>query len=337
MRYYNNCSKCGKYKRVRNYKKKGRLICANCIRREKVEFCSICNIKKPVNKRINGKPICSACTKGKIIGKCVKCKNIKKLEYRNKTICSACYKKENKKRCDVCGKIHCVNSIIKGLNYCSGCAKKINKELCSICKKLKIVSYRKNEKPICENCRISEKKEICYKCKKEKRVYSRNENNHPVCPKCGIKNKKCSQCGRTAPAVENINNNILCYRCYCKKKYLNEIDYNIKTKIRTSFYSALKNYSKTGKIWSIKKYGINIESIIRKLGESPGKNYHIDHIFPCKAFNLSNLFEIWACWHPDNLQWLEASKNIEKGYKYNKKKFEKYINSKKQEYKVLKK
>jgi len=87
------------------------------------------------------------------------------------------------------------------------------------------------------------------------------------------------------------------------------------------------NYSRTGKIWSIKKYPIDMKSIIEKLGIPPqdGKKYHIDHILPINAFDHNDLKMIKLCWHPDNLQWLEASENVKKFNKYDLKEFDKYI------------
>jgi hypothetical protein len=44
------------------------------------------------------------------------------------------------------------------------------------------------------------------------------------------------------------------------------------------------------------------------------------------AFDLENQEHIKLCWHPNNLQWLEASENMSKGDKYNEELFEEYVN-----------
>jgi len=96
-----------------------------------------------------------------------------------------------------------------------------------------------------------------------------------------------------------------------KIRYDNDIVFKIKKLIRRQFRSALRLYTKNGKTKILKEYGINIQSIFEKLGNPPqdGKFYHIDHIFPVSAFDLNNPEHIKLCWHPNNLQWLEASEN----------------------------
>lgn len=44
--------------------------------------------------------------------------------------------------------------------------------------------------------------------------------------------------------------------------------------------------------------------------------WHIDHIIPCAAFDLSDEFEQRACFHYSNLQPLWAYDNIGKSDKY---------------------
>ena len=97
--------------------------------------------------------------------------------------------------------------------------------------------------------------------------------------------------------------------------------------IRTSVSNAFRKQG-LSKNKKLNKYGIDTQLIIEKLGTPPqdGKSYHIDHIFPVSAFDLNNPEHIRLCWHPDNLQWLESIKNIKKSDKYNKEKFEKYLN-----------
>lgn len=109
---------------------------------------------------------------------------------------------------------------------------------------------------------------------------------------------------------------------------LNDNNFKISSLIRTSFRKALKIYSKSGKTKILKEYGIDIKSIVEHLGQPPqdGKKYDVDHIFPITAFDLDNPEHIKLCWHPDNLQWLEKSKNCSKGNEYNEKLFKIYLN-----------
>ncbi len=114
-----------------------------------------------------------------------------------------------------------------------------------------------------------------------------------------------------------------------RKRYeLNDNNFKISTLIRTSFRKALKIYTKSGKTKILKEYGIDIKTIVEHLGNPPqdGRKYHIDHIFPVSAFDLNNPEHIRLCWHPDNLQWLEESKNCSKRNKYDEKLFKIYLN-----------
>ena len=46
--------------------------------------------------------------------------------------------------------------------------------------------------------------------------------------------------------------------------------------------------------------------------ENYGKVWHIDHIIPCRAFDLSRVDEIKRCFHYTNLQPLCAIENMRK-------------------------
>lgn len=112
-----------------------------------------------------------------------------------------------------------------------------------------------------------------------------------------------------------------------RRRYKTDIAYQIKARISGHFKYCLDVYTKTGKTQQMKKYGIDVNSIIKKLGNPPqdGKIYHIDHIFPVSAFDLNNPEHIKACWHSSNLQWLEESKNLLKRNNYDKNEFQKYL------------
>jgi hypothetical protein len=112
-----------------------------------------------------------------------------------------------------------------------------------------------------------------------------------------------------------------------RKKYHTNQSFRINRLIRRRFKLALELYSKNGKTQALKEYGIDIKSIVEHLGNPPqdGKVYHIDHIFPVSAFDLNNPEHIKLCWHPNNLQWLEASENMSKGDNYDEIEFKKYL------------
>ena len=115
---------------------------------------------------------------------------------------------------------------------------------------------------------------------------------------------------------------------YVNNKYKFNDEFKITTIIRNSFRHYIKLYSKSGKIKSVFKYGIDIKAIVEKLGTPPndGKVYHIDHIFPVSAFDLNNPEHIKLCWAPENLRWLEANENLSKSNKYDLNEFQEYVN-----------
>ena len=59
--------------------------------------------------------------------------------------------------------------------------------------------------------------------------------------------------------------------------------------------------------------------------ENYGTVWHIDHIIPCAAWNLTNEFENMCCWNYRNLQPMLASENQSKHDKYETKDKDEYI------------
>lgn len=88
-------------------------------------------------------------------------------------------------------------------------------------------------------------------------------------------------------------------------------NFAIADRLRRSLNHALTKYSKTGKIISSKKYGLNWELLIDHLKPFPDKlnNFEIDHIIPLHSFNLDNPEQIKKAFAPENLQWLTRSEN----------------------------
>ncbi len=111
---------------------------------------------------------------------------------------------------------------------------------------------------------------------------------------------------------------------YKNEKKKNDINYLIKTKLRTRLSQALKRNQKFGKTLnllgcSIEQFKIYLESQFTK-----GMNWdnygiygwHIDHKKPCAKFDLSKPSEQYKCFHYSNLQPLWAIDNLKKGSKY---------------------
>ena len=93
--------------------------------------------------------------------------------------------------------------------------------------------------------------------------------------------------------------------------------YAIVDRLRRSLNHAMKKYSKTGKIMSSKKYGIDWKEIIESLKPFPEKieRFEIDHIIPLCRFNLTKEGEIKKAFSPLNLQWLTREENRKKNGK----------------------
>lgn len=106
-----------------------------------------------------------------------------------------------------------------------------------------------------------------------------------------------------------------------KKRKVEDIEFNLKCRIGTLLRVAFKKYTKTGKIMSSKKYGIDYKAIIEHLKPFPKdlSKYHIDHIKPLCSFKFvnpdgsTNVEEIKKAFAPENHQWLLAEENIRKG------------------------
>ena len=80
----------------------------------------------------------------------------------------------------------------------------------------------------------------------------------------------------------------------------------------------MKQYSKTGKVTSASKYGINYKKIIEYLKPFPKdiENYEVDHIIPLSWFDFNNPKEIKWAFAPENHQWLLEEKNGSKGNRF---------------------
>lgn len=94
-------------------------------------------------------------------------------------------------------------------------------------------------------------------------------------------------------------------------------EYAIADRLRRSLNHAMTKYSKTGKIMSSKKYGINWKKIIKSLKPFPEniRKFEIDHITPLCEFDLTKNDEVKKAFSPSNLQWLTIEENRAKSGK----------------------
>lgn len=95
-------------------------------------------------------------------------------------------------------------------------------------------------------------------------------------------------------------------------------EFAIADRLRHSLRHALAKYSKTGKIMSSSKYGLNWKEVIESLKPFPVnlKDFEIDHIIPLCKFNLTKNEEIKKAFSSSNLQWLTREENRRKSGNY---------------------
>ncbi len=103
-----------------------------------------------------------------------------------------------------------------------------------------------------------------------------------------------------------------------KKKWRTNKNFNIRMRLGNLLRCALNRYTKTGKVKTSKKYGINYKAIMEYLKPFPEdlSNYEIDHRKPLCSFNLEDSEEIKKAFAPENHQWLTIHENRSKGGRY---------------------
>ena len=110
-----------------------------------------------------------------------------------------------------------------------------------------------------------------------------------------------------------------------KDKMINDFHYRLNLRLRARIRLALK-VVKTEKHFKTKELiGCSVEQLKEHLEKQfkPGmswmnygyRGWHIDHIKPCKAFNLTDPEQQKQCFHYSNLQPLWAQENMSKGSK----------------------
>ena len=126
-----------------------------------------------------------------------------------------------------------------------------------------------------------------------------------------------SKKGRSAAKERRQSNK---YKEWNHRQFTEHTQYAIGCTLRSHVRHALNHYSKTGKIMSSKKYGIDYGAIIKHLGLHPNNlgikgEFHIDHIIPLSSFDLNDLEQIKIAFAPENHQWLTARENLVKSAK----------------------
>lgn len=104
-----------------------------------------------------------------------------------------------------------------------------------------------------------------------------------------------------------------------RERYQNNMAFKMICRLRSRLYMALKHGSKKhGKTKEL--LGANIDDVKSFIEEQfqegmTWDNIHIDHMMPCKSFDMNNKLEQQKCFHYTNLQPLLANKNLQKSAK----------------------
>lgn len=198
-------------------------------------------------------------------------------------------------------------------------------------KKYNQVYYKKNKKKL--RLKVKEwARKNKQKIRLQKREYSRRDYvkekakryyNKPDVKKKRIKRLKKYTSSKKFKERSKQKEDTFEYKAV-RKAYRKIPEVQMKIRLRARVYNALKYYTKTGKIMSSKKYGVDYKNIIEYLKPFP-KNlskYHIDHIKPLCSFNFinkggsTNLEEIKKAFAPENHQFLLAEENLKKSGRY---------------------
>jgi hypothetical protein len=110
---------------------------------------------------------------------------------------------------------------------------------------------------------------------------------------------------------------------YMKNRYNNDLQFKVKSNIRTRFYHTLKGTTKKSSVLVL--LGCEIDFFIKYIAEkflpemtweNHGEIWEIDHILPCASFDLTILEEQQKCFHYTNLQPLFSTTEIAESFGY---------------------
>ena len=196
------------------------------------------------------------------------------------------------------------------------------------------------------------KESYCHKCEKILKISEFNKNTTNRCRKCAQKveavcrrkrgqqialnyninlneERRCSKCRKVKHIKEYYKGVIDCKPCrekIIKERKKTDIQFRVATKLRNNLSGALsrRNNSKTSSTFDL--LGCTINEFINYMEDlfAPGMtwdnhglySWHIDHIKPCAAFNLTRKEEQKQCFHYTNLQPLWAKDNRRKGAQF---------------------
>jgi hypothetical protein len=275
------------------------------------KVCKECLISKTLDQYREQRNICKKCSNKKTNDK-KKSNNEPLLMNNNKNIFEEII---TNKLCNKCNENKNIIDFRHGRNSCKSCENKktvINR----LKKKEEALNDTKNSK-ICIKCDIKKINtnfsktggNVCNDCDRD---YHRSRHNGMLDIKKVIINdnneKQCSKCEQYNHLTDYVNGNNMCHKCRCKY-YTDYFKNNIIAKIKNNLGTHMRTYFK--KENATFNY-INLEKkLFRKWfeflysydeyinDENHGIYWEIDHVVPCKLFDMSNLEEIKLCYESE--------------------------------------
>ena len=249
------------------------------------------------------------------------------------------------KKCNKCSIILNEENKVKNTNECKSCRnqydresrlkkrleKEANQETIVIekkCSKCSIIITEKNKtsRAVCKTCQSIQKKDYKIRNKEKvaesaKKYYLENKKKHSEYYKEHYKKNKDTYMENNRLWRQENRDEI---NKKANERFQNDPIARLKKNCRTRINSVLKNHSLQSlelidctipffKDWlqSSFKDGMTFENY--------GSYWHVDHVIPCSKFDLTNENEIKDCFRWTNLQPLEATVNISKQDKIDKK------------------
>lgn len=200
---------------------------------------------------------------------------------------------------------------------------------CKQCKKEYAIEYRIKNKLL-----IADKRKKHYlnnkeKVKSQKKKYSDNntlkiktqKRQYYLINKNTINNRSKKYNSENKERLKSYYKNY--NTIYSNKRRKNDLNFKLRSLLRTRMIQAIKNNQKSGH--TIEILGCTIEEFKKHLEQQFkdgmtwqnhgfGKNkWNIDHIIPCASFDLSDPIQQKKCFHYTNVQPLWHFENIKKG------------------------
>ena len=293
------------------------------------KICKECLISKTLDQYREHRNMCKKCSYQKTKKNKKKSKKKKKdynlFEINKKNLFEEIIIDKLCSRCDI---IKNINDFRHGRSYCKDCDNKRTIEYRTA--KRKEFTDNTINKKICIKCNIEKFNtnfivtggNVCNDCN---RKYHRDKKNKKIEIKKIIINdnneKQCSKCNQFKLLDDYVNGNNMCHYCRCNyytEYFKNNMIAKIKNNLATHMRLYFKKENRTFEYVNIERelfmkwfeFLYTYDEYINN--DNHGSYWEIDHVVPCKLFNMENEEEIKLCYNWKNLQCLSAYLNCKK-------------------------